>query len=100
MIAETLNGIGYYAGKRIFNLTLYNRRGEKIEYNIPENLNKGDHDGGDVRLLDMLLRGYEEDPLGQIADSHEGAMSIMIGIAANVSMKEGRQVKISELMNR
>ena len=55
---------------------------------------------GSYDLLDMLLRGYEEDPLGQVADSHAGAMSIMIGIAANVSMKEGRQVQISELMNK
>lgn len=100
LIAEHLNGIGYYAGKDIFNLTLYNRRGEKIEYHIPENLNKGDHNGGDIRLLDMLLCGYEEDPLGQVADSRAGAMSIMIGIAANVSMKESRQVQIDELINR
>lgn len=98
LIAESLTGVGYYAGKNIFHLTLFNRKGEKIEYHIPDSINEGTHNGGDIRLLEMLLRGYEEDPLGQVADSHAGAMSIMIGIAANLSMKEGRQVKIQELM--
>ena len=72
---------------------------------IPENILQAMEglEGADIsqkipRLLEMLLRGYTEDPLGQIADSRAGAMSIMIGIAANRSMAEKRQVSISELL--
>ena len=36
------------------------------------------------------------DPLGQMADTYAGLMSIGIGMAANISMKEERRVKLSE----
>ena len=99
LIAEHQTGIGYYQGRETYHLAVYNRRGERVDYGQPNTfVDAAGHNGGDIRLLEMLLRGYSEDPLGQIADSRAGAMSIMIGIAANRSMKEGRQVQISELM--
>ncbi|MBQ9097380.1 MAG: Gfo/Idh/MocA family oxidoreductase [Clostridia bacterium] len=80
-------------------ITIYNRLGEEIVYNYPINDTRlGGHGGGDIRLLNMIIRGGVEDPLGQQAGLHEGAMSIMIGIAGNVSMKENRRVTIEELM--
>ena len=90
--------MGYYKGKDIYNLTFYNRFGEKIDYNQPIGSAEG-HGGGDIRLLEMIIRGGLEDPLGQVADSRAGAMSIMIGIAANHSMAEGKQIQIADLMD-
>ena len=80
-------------------LYVFNRKGEKIEYQFPEQLETSKtHDGGDIRLLEMLIRGGLEDPLGQVADSYAGAMAIAIGIAANHSLEEKRQVQISEFL--
>ncbi len=56
------------------------------------------HGGGDRRLKDHLFRGVEDDPLGHAAGSRAGAMSILIGVAANQSMAEGRMVRIEDLL--
>ena len=58
----------------------------------------GGHGGGDVRLLDMLFKEGIPDPLGHQAGSRGGAMSILIGIAGNKSIKTGKAVKIKELL--
>ncbi|MGE5549776.1 MAG: Gfo/Idh/MocA family protein [Bacteroidota bacterium] len=57
------------------------------------------HGGGDKRLLDMLFRENVPDPLGHAAGSRAGAMSILIGIAANKSMATGRKVAIDALLS-
>ena len=49
-------------------------------------------------MRDRLFRGWTEDPLSQMADTRAGAMSIGIGIAANLSMKEDRAVYLSEFL--
>lgn len=61
---------------------------------------KGGHGGGDVRLRDMLFRGYSEDPLGHMADSWAGAMSLLVGAASNQSIKTGQPVKILDLVKK
>lgn len=76
-------------------LKVYNRHGEQIVYTLPQETAEG-HGGADGKLRDNLFRGFESDPLGQMADTASGLMSIGIGMAANISMKEGRQVKLSE----
>jgi hypothetical protein len=59
---------------------------------------RGGHGGGDARLQDKIFRNQDmPDPLLHAAGSRDGAMSILIGIAARKSIKEGRPVKISEL---
>lgn len=58
----------------------------------------GGHGGSDPAMRDRLFRGWTEDPLGQMADTRAGAMSIGIGIAANLSMKEDRAVYLSEFL--
>ena len=59
---------------------------------------RGGHGGGDVRLQDKIFRNQDApDPLGHSAGSRDGAMSILIGIAARKSIEENRPVKISEL---
>ena len=78
---------------------VYNREGECIVYDrshvkpLP-----GGHGGADTALRDNLFRGYTEDPLGQMADTRAGAMSIGIGIAANKSMAEDRAVYLKEFL--
>ncbi|MCB0688195.1 MAG: Gfo/Idh/MocA family oxidoreductase [Saprospiraceae bacterium] len=59
---------------------------------------RGGHGGGDERLQDKIFKVQDApDPLRHAAGSRDGAMSIMIGIAARKSIKEGRPIKISEL---
>ena len=57
------------------------------------------HGGGDRRLKDHLFRGVQEDPLGHAAGSRAGAMSILVGVAANQSMVQGRFVRIDDLLH-
>lgn len=76
-------------------LKIYNRHSEKIEYALPKEPEDG-HGGADNKLRDNLFCGCDSDPLGQMADTASGLMSIGIGMAANISMKEGRQVQLSE----
>jgi hypothetical protein len=74
---------------------LYNRLGEKIVINAPQDL-PGGHGGSDEKIRQNLFVGCESDPLGQMADIKAGMMSIGIGMAANISMKENRRVYLDE----
>jgi len=56
------------------------------------------HGGGDVRLIRDLLVGDKPDPLGRKAGSIDGVNSIIIGIAANLSIKEKRTVTVDSLI--
>ncbi|MBK8504754.1 MAG: Gfo/Idh/MocA family oxidoreductase [Saprospiraceae bacterium] len=59
---------------------------------------RGGHGGGDERLQDKIFRNQDApDPFHHAAGSRDGAMSILIGIAARKSIKEGRPIKINEL---
>jgi len=59
---------------------------------------RGGHGGGDRRLKDQIFRGESiPDPLHHAAGSRDGAMSILLGIAARKSIDEGRSVRIEEL---
>ncbi len=59
---------------------------------------RGGHGGGDVRLQDKIFRNQNApDPLQHAAGSRDGAMSILIGVAARKSIEEKRPVKITEL---
>ncbi len=91
----------FHSGHRAqepFNLVrLFNRKGEAITYRIPKA--KGGHGGGDERLQDMLFgEKAMPDPLGRMADSWAGAMSVLIGIAANHSIATGQPVDIRALL--
>ncbi len=59
----------------------------------------GGHGGGDPKLLRDLLVGAGDDPLGHAADFHDGAASILTGIAANISLAEKRPVWIKDLVH-
>ena len=56
------------------------------------------HGGGDRRLKDHLFKDASYDPLGHVAGSRAGAMSILVGVAANLSMAEKRFIRIQDLL--
>lgn len=62
---------------------------------------KGGHGGGDPVLLEHVFRGGgEKDPYGRAAGSWAGAMSILIGVAANKSIATGKAVRIADLLRK
>lgn len=58
----------------------------------------GGHWGADQNMQDMIFRSPVPDPLGQAAGSRDGALSIMIGIAARRSIEQRRPFKIEEIV--
>ena len=70
-------------------------RGEEYKIDLPPERG-GDHGGADGNLEDCLFGGREPELASQMADMRAGMMSIGIGMAANLSMKEGRRVNLSE----
>lgn len=60
---------------------------------------KGGHGGGDTALGEQIFtKNPPRDPFHRSAGHEQGAASIMVGIAANVSMAECRPVRISDLV--
>lgn len=90
----------YYTGSRadepIQQIRLYNRKGEEIVREARKAT--GSHGGSDDRIRGMFIRDGGEDPLQQRAGSWAGALSMLIGTAANLSIKERRKVSIRELL--
>ena len=85
-----------YSTNSTYSVKIYNRKGELIDITIPEGTSDG-HGGADLALHDRLFRDQNApDPLHQMANTKAGLMSIGIGMAANISMREKRQVKLSE----
>jgi predicted dehydrogenase len=73
-------------------------RGEAYDV-IPWN-GTGDHGGGDRLMLDdILLPQAPADKYLRSADERAGACSILVGIAANESIRSGRQVQITDLVS-
>ena len=57
----------------------------------------GGHGGGDIRMQRRMFVDTNDNPHHIMAGARDGAMSILIGIAARKSILEKRVVKISEL---
>jgi predicted dehydrogenase len=87
---------GLNAADPSYYIDFYNRKGQKINYTIPKAT--GNHGGGDERLLKMIFEDNVPDPLNHMAGSIAGAVSILIGISANMSIAEGHDVKINDLV--
>ncbi|MEQ9218872.1 MAG: Gfo/Idh/MocA family oxidoreductase [Cyclobacteriaceae bacterium] len=71
-------------------------------WDSPETLNvphsRSGHGGGDKLLQDNIFRNIEtEDNLHQTAGTRDGAMSVLIGIAARNSIESGKPVSINSL---
>lgn len=59
---------------------------------------EGGHGGGDTRLRDKIFKDpAAPDPLRQAAGSRDGAMAILVGIAARNSIETGQPVRIESL---
>ena len=58
----------------------------------------GSHGGGDAVMLDDIFGAPERDPLERAASHLDGAMSILTGIAANISIASGREIKVDDLV--
>lgn len=58
---------------------------------------RGGHGGGDVRMQRRMFVDTNDNPHHVMAGTREGAMSILIGIAARKSIQLKRPVKIAEL---
>ncbi|MGB5665247.1 MAG: Gfo/Idh/MocA family oxidoreductase [Maribacter sp.] len=70
----------------------------KIHEMVNVETEKSGHGGGDKRLQDKIFRNPEiADPLGRTAGSRDGAMSVLIGIAASRSIENGLPIKIGSL---
>ena len=58
----------------------------------------GGHGGGDTRLHDRLFRSPDApDPLRQAAGFRDGAMAVLLGVAARKSARSGQPVSIASL---
>ena len=61
-------------------------------------MEKAGHGGGDARLHAQIFEHPEQkDPYARAAGSRDGAMSVLIGIAARKSIETGQPVKIASL---
>ena len=71
-------------------------------YKADFSIGAGGHGGGDNAMLADLFGEPGHDPLKRAADHHDGAMSILTGIAGNISMQQQRPVcfKEFELVSR
>jgi hypothetical protein len=68
-------------------------------YRIEPRTGQGDHHGGDpLMLLDLFAPRSTPDPLARAADERAGAYSILVGVAANLSMASDKPVRIAELV--
>jgi len=57
----------------------------------------GGHGGGDKRMQNRLFRNPNDNPFNILAGTRDGAMSLLIGVAARKSIEQNRTIKISEL---
>lgn len=57
----------------------------------------GGHGGGDKRMQTRLFKNPNDNPYNILAGTRDGAMSLLIGVAARKSIEQGRTIKISEL---
>lgn len=65
---------------------------------IKVKMEKGGHGGGDIRLHDkVFLHRDKKDEFDRAAGLRDGAMSVLIGIAARKSIESGKPIKIEDL---
>ena len=76
-------------------LELITNFGKREFIKIPNN--EEGHGGGDVRLRKQIFNSDGKDTFNQAANSRDGAMAILVGIAARNSIDSGKPVKIADL---
>lgn len=97
VVDPSVTHVGASGGARTFGarLVLQQHWEEAQELTIPEGA--GAHGGGDAMLLDDVFRGTGDDPLGRRAGYVDGVRSVIVGIAANESIRTGETVRLSGL---
>lgn len=94
-LAEYLSG--EEANNPDVQIVLYDRYQQRTVYSIPKSF--GAHGGSDTRIRESLFKPDEStDPLGQQAGSRAGAMSLLMGEAANISIARKIPVKVRDLL--
>ncbi len=68
-------------------------------YEVDIEEGEGGHGGGDPLLLKDLFDKPGDDPYNRAASHIDGAMSILTGIAGNISLRTGQPVKVDELVD-
>lgn len=59
---------------------------------------RGGHGGGDVRLHDQIFKNPEKEDIHKhMAGTRDGAMSVLIGVAARNSIESGKPIRINGL---
>jgi predicted dehydrogenase len=77
-------------------ITVFPMWGEPYNAEIPEGV--GGHGGGDRVMLEDIFGTPQEDRFNRAASHVDGAMSILTGIAANISIRTGMPVKVDGLV--
>jgi len=91
-VGEALSGLSAQTPHQT--ISVFNLHGEQVVYTLPKVA--GGHGGSDARLQAELFGGRRgDDPLQQMADAHTGARSVLIGAAANQSIRRGQPVTIA-----
>lgn len=81
----------------VFNPIIVHKNWEKHE-SIPVTFSRGGHGGGDKRLQDGIFKKEgTDDEFNRFAGIRDGAMSILIGVAARKSIEEEKSIKIGAL---
>jgi len=73
-----------------------NFTGKREKVDMPQI--EGGHAGGDDRLRDVIFKGAKVPDYLRLPDSRAGAMSVLTGVAARMSVEQKRPVKIKELV--
>lgn len=95
--ASVFHSGGLAEGEQPGFIRYIDRTGKITEYAKPDAQSEG-HENADAALLRVLFLGEEPELPSQRADSTDGAYSVLIGAAGNVSIREGRTVDIDELI--
>lgn len=91
----------YFSGARMKEaeqvVRIFDRKGKLVRGEKRERP-KTAHGGADTLLQDRLFGPPQPDPLGLVADAKAGALSLLIGLAANKSIATGQPVKTKDLL--
>ncbi|NLE45993.1 MAG: Gfo/Idh/MocA family oxidoreductase [Chloroflexi bacterium] len=77
-------------------ITVFPMFGEPYDVDIPEGV--GGHGGGDSVMLEDIFGSPTADPFHRAASHVDGAVSILTGIAGNISLRTGLPVEIDALV--
>ena len=86
---------GSYSDDRSSNITIQKLFQESSHEIIP--MQKGGHGGADPLMMRSIFTGEPDENLQRSAGHQQGAASMLIGAAANISIRDGNTQKIKDL---